>query len=54
MRLMARAATPERDCDVDITVRAHYNLGDEDEALERLEEIYEDVWRQIRYGRELG
>lgn len=50
---MARAATPER-LRVDIQVRAFYDVGDEDEALDRLEEIYEDVWRQIRYGREQG
>lgn len=53
MRAVARAATPER-LRVDIQVRAFYDVGDEDEALERLAEVYEDVWRQIRYGSSLA
>lgn len=51
VRTMARAATPER-LRVDIQVRAFYDVGDEDEALERLAEVYEDVWRQIQWTRE--
>lgn len=53
MRTVARAATPER-LRVDIQVRAFYDVGDEDEALERLAEVYEDVWRQIQWTREQG
>ena len=38
----------------DITIRAHYDIGDEDRALADLDELYEDVWRQIQWTKEQG
>jgi hypothetical protein len=47
-----RAASPEGDVDRDIRIAAHWNPGDEDEALAELDELYAKVRAGIVRRRE--